>query len=135
MESFDKLTKSIHGEIKLMKEQLGEFPKISRQVASLQRGPNETDMTKMRQRLDIIEGNQTNFKRKIGEIDKKLKEELEGADNKVDYSEDIKKLQEEMDLLKEQMNNLKNNTADYLNEMRRDIKEKPNFTDLNEIEA
>lgn len=92
VEEFEKMTKSIHGEIKLMKDQLGEFPKISRQIASLQRGPNETDMTKMRERLDIIEGNQTNFKRKIGEIDKKQKEELENAENKVDFTEDIAEL-------------------------------------------
>ena len=68
-------------------------------------------------------------------MDKKIKEELEAGDSKVDYSEDIKNLQEELNLLKDQMNNLKENTASYLNEMRRDIKEKPNYTDLGEIES
>lgn len=60
-------------EIKLIKDQLNEFNSLKRQVSSLARGPTEAEMIKLKGRVDICENTDGQIRKKLTDLEKKLK--------------------------------------------------------------
>ena len=64
--------KSVGMEIKMLKDQLADMNEIKRKITQLQKLPSEGEFNKLRQRIDIIENAQGQFKKKFEDHGKKI---------------------------------------------------------------
>lgn len=72
----NKLTdgsKDIWSDIKQIKQMLNEINEIKRKLSILNRLPKESDFTQLKHRVDVIENVGKNQKKRINEIDNRLK--------------------------------------------------------------
>lgn len=66
-------SKDIWSDIKQLKAQLNEMSEIKRKLSALSRLPNEADFSQLKKRVDLIENVNNNFKRRMDDLDKRLK--------------------------------------------------------------
>lgn len=66
-------SKDIWSDIKQLKGNMSELNEIKRKLAQLARLPTEADFNQLKNRVDLIENINTNFKRRMDDFDKRLK--------------------------------------------------------------